>query len=165
MKADINYVTILGQKYWHATITLDVKIGNDKIPEIWRYKLQFNLDKKKNPRIAKEEVYYKGIKKLTRLDEEDKTDPARLTRTYLENIHINKEYRDIANFFESVHYLHIVPQLIREPDRSIGHRNDPYGGDFFDQILGMNEKERKMYLKYIENAMNAAVPNLKKIKI
>lgn len=38
----------------------------------------------------------------------------------------------------SVRYLHIVPQLIREPDRSVGRVNDPYGGDFLEQIaLGL----------------------------
>ncbi len=49
-------------------------------------------------------------------------------------MHANQEFRDVADFFASVRYLHIVPQLVREPDRSVGRRNDPFGGDFLEQI-------------------------------
>jgi len=57
-----------------------------------------------------------------------------LTQTYLEQINANREFRDIAEFFASVRYLHLVPQLVRDPDRSLGRRNDPYGGDFLETV-------------------------------
>lgn len=149
----------------HPDVVIDVSIGNKEYPELWRYKLHFNQDKQKEPRIIKEQVFFKQISKLNRPYESDKKDPARLTQTYLENVTINREFRDIAEFFKSIRYLHIVPQLIREPDRSFGHKNDPFGGDFLDQIMSVNKKTRESNLKKIEKALNIAVPHLTKITI
>ena len=44
------------------------------------------------------------------------------------------DFRELVDFMGSVRYRHIVPQLVRDPDRSIGRENDPYGGDFLDQL-------------------------------
>lgn len=47
---------------------------------------------------------------------------------------MNQPFRELAKFFESVHYLHLVPQLVREPDRASGRPRDPYGGDFWSRL-------------------------------
>jgi hypothetical protein len=93
-----------------------------------------NASGKSNPIVKKEIVFRRGERILNRPDDdpEDSKDPARLTQTYLEQINANREFRDIAEFFASVRYL--VPQLVRDPDRSLGRRNDPYGGDFLETV-------------------------------
>lgn len=100
-----------------------------------------------------------------RPDDQDKDDPERLTQTYLEQVNVNKEFRDIADFFQSVRYLHIVPQLIREPDRSVGKVNDPFGGDFLEQLASTSEKIRTSRLKRILDALQVAVPQLKELEL
>jgi hypothetical protein len=92
-------------------------------------------------------------------------DPARLTQTYLEQINANQAFREISIFFASVRYLHLVPQLVRDPDRSLGRRNDPYGGDFLEQIARSSEKTQKSRLKHIQNALRVAVPQLVEIEL
>ena len=52
-------------------------------------------------------------------------DPERLTQTYLQQVNVNKEFRPVADAFAAIRYLHIVPQLIREPDRSVGRIERP----------------------------------------
>ena len=76
-----------------------------------------------------------------------------------------KPFREMANFFETVRYLHIVPQLVRDPDRSIGRREDPFGGDFLEHIAGTTEKTHNSRLKRIVNALRVAVPQLKELEL
>jgi hypothetical protein len=82
-----------------------------------------------------------GVEILNRPNADDEADPERRTQTYLEQVNVNREFRDIAEFFGSIHYLHIVPQLIRE--RSVAKHNDPYGGDFLSRSHGRKRTLRK----------------------
>jgi hypothetical protein len=61
--------------------------------------------------------------------------------------------------------MHIVPQLVREPDRSVGRRNDPYGGDFLEQIARTSENVQKARLRRIRDALRVAVPQLKELEL
>ena len=77
---------------------------------------------------------------------------------------MNKEFREVAEFFSTVRYMHVVPQLIREPDRSVGRSNDPFGGDFLDQLAKTPIKTRESRLQRIQNALKIIVPQLKELK-
>ena len=140
-----------------------MRIGDDDDPAIWEYELRFKQDNLRRPIIAKERVTFEGRELLSRPDEEDESDPARLTQTYLEQVNVNKEFRQIADFVASVRYLHVVPQLIREPDRSPGRRNDPFGGDFLEQVAGKPQKTRQAWLRRIGETMKVAVPQLQEL--
>jgi predicted ATPase len=148
-------------------IVVQVRIGSaDGKPE-WEYELHFSQDSRSNPIVKKEIVFRRGERILNRPDDdpEDSKDPARLTQTYLEQINANREFRDIAEFFASVRYLHLVPQLVRDPDRSLGRRNDPYGGDFLETVAQTPIKRRSSHLKRIRNALKVAVPQLAEIEL
>ena len=80
-------------------------------------------------------------------------------------MNVNRPFRDLATFFESIHYLHIVPQLVREPDRSVGHHNDPFGGDFLEQIAKSPDRKRDARLRRIKEALRVAVPQLQEIEL
>jgi predicted ATPase len=97
---------------------------------------------------------------LDRPAKEDREDPERLTQTYLEQVNVNRAFREVASFLSSIRYLHIVPQLVREPDRSVGRRNDPYGGDFLEQIARTPEKTQRARLRRIRDTLRVAVPQL-----
>jgi len=132
---------------------------------IWKYELSFTQDKLRRATITGEKVYRNRHLLLDRPDESDLSDPERLTQTYLEQVNVNKEFRAIADFFQSVRYLHIVPQLVREPDRSVGKKDDPYGGDFLEQIARTPERTLDARLRRIRDALRVAVPQLKELDL
>lgn len=149
----------------YSEIAIRVRVGNDEeIPE-WEYELRFNQDRLRRPVIRSEHVVAKGNSILTRPNSRDKKDPERLTQTDLEQVQANQAFRDLASFFSSVRYLHIVPQLVREPDRSVGRTNDPYGGDFLEQLARTPEKTRGARLRRIRDVLRVAVPQLKELEL
>jgi predicted ATPase len=148
----------------YPDIAVRVRIGNDENASAWDYELRFKQDNRQRPIIEREKVAKEGKDILTRPDPADQKDPERLTQTYLEQVNVNKDFREVADFFASVRYLHIVPQLIREPDRSVGHRNDPFGGDFLEQIARTPEKTQNARLRRIRDALQVAVPQLKELE-
>jgi len=145
----------------NPNIAVRVRIGGDESARAWEYELHFKHYKLGRPIIQRERVARQDSVLLDRPDANDKRDPERLTQTYLEQVNVNQEFRDVAEFFASVRYLHIVPQLVREPDRSFGRRNDPYGGDFLEQIARTSKKTQDYRLRRIRDALRVAVPQLK----
>ena len=131
----------------------------------WEYELAFKQDAQRRARISKEKVVRDGQVLLMRPNDDDKQDPAQLTQTHLEQVNVNRSFRELASFFESVRYLHIVPQLVREPDRSVGRPNDPFGGDFLEQIAKTQERTRLARLSRIRDALRVAVPQLAEIEL
>ncbi len=146
-------------------IVVHVCLGKSDGEFEWEYELHFSQNNLQQPIVKKERVLHEGNEILTRPLDEDRRDPARLTQTYLEQINANQAFREISNFFVSVRYLHIVPQLVRDPDRSLGRKNDPYGGDFLEQVARTSEKTQKSRLKHIRNALRVAVPQLAEIEL
>ncbi len=78
---------------------------------------------------------------------------------------MNQPFRELARFFESVHYLHLVPQLVREPERVVWHPNAPYGSDFLEQVASTPQKTRDARLKRILKVLKVAVPQLSAIEL
>jgi len=131
----------------------------------WTYGIAFNQDSQRRPLLKREHVSCDNKPLLDRPEKEDKNDPERLRQTFLEQVNANLSFREIATFFASIRYLHIVPQLVREPDRSTGRINDPFGGDFLEQIAKTPDKTLKARLRRIERALQVAVPQLQKIEL
>jgi len=141
--------------------------GEDEsgVSTAWEYRLVFNQDAQRRPRIQEEEVLKDGQVLLKRPTEEDKRDPARLSQTHLEQVTMNQSFRELVKFFESVYYLHLVPQLVRESERVVGRHRDPYGSDFLEQVASTPEKIRNARLKRILSALGIAVPQLSAIEL
>jgi len=131
----------------------------------WRYRIAFAQDNQGQPVLREEKVWRGDDLILDRPNEEDRTDEARLRQTYLEQTIANREFREIADFFATIHYYHIVPQLVRDPERSIGRRADPYGGDFLEQIAGTQKPTQEARLRRILAALKVAVPHLSELKL
>lgn len=149
----------------YPDIELRVVVEPPQANTRWEYELAFKQDAQRRARISKEKVVRDGQVLLTRPNDDDNQDPARLTQTHLEQVNVNRSFRALASFFESVRYLHIVPQLVREPDRSVGHSNDPFGGDFLEQIAKTQERTRVARLNRIRDALRVAVPQLAEIEL
>lgn len=133
--------------------------------ESWQYELALSQDNRQRPQIKSETVRKGALDLFRRPDRFDEEDPERLTQTYLQQVNVNKEFRPVADAFAAVRYLHIVPQLIREPDRSVGRTNDPYGGDFLEQLGNTREQTLKARLKAISEALRIAVPQLSALEL
>jgi predicted ATPase len=146
-------------------IVVQVSIGDDEARTAWKYELHFAQDNQRRPLVRREVVWKEKQAVLVRPNQQDQDDPERLTQTALEQVNVNKEFREIADFFQSVRYLHIVPQLIREPDRSVGKVEDPFGGDFLEQLAATPEKTRISRLKRILDALQVAVPQLQELEM
>jgi predicted ATPase len=131
----------------------------------WQYWLAIGNDSKQRPRIKREVVSLNGKQLVDRPNKLDEDDPERLTQTYLQQVNVNKEFRPVTDLFASIRYLHIVPQLIREPDRSVGRSNDPYGGDFLEQLATTREQTLRARLRTISNVLRVAVPQLSNLEL
>jgi len=148
----------------YPEVRLHVAVGQPAGEQpVWEYELAFSQDNRRITRVATERVIHRGKQLLNRPDRQDEADPARLTQTHLEQVNVNRQYRELAEFLSSVSYLHIVPQLVRDPDRSVGRRNDPFGGDFLEQLAGVPERTRAARLRRITEALQVAVPQLEEL--
>lgn len=146
-------------------IIISTCLGEETAGERWIYELRFNQNNQKRPVVKGERVLRGGVTVLQRPNREDERDPQRLFQTYIENLTANQEFRHIADFFHTIRYLHIVPQLVRDPERSLGRTLDPFGSDFLHQLADTPERTRKSRLKRIENALRVAVPQLKELEL
>jgi predicted ATPase len=147
-----------------SDVVIDVTVGYEGAPR-WRYRLSFGADSVGRATVKEERVWRDGTEVEARPSNADRADPERLTQTSLEQVNLNRDFRVLADFFADVRYLHIVPQLIREPERSVNVRNDPFGGDFLDQLAKTPKKTRDSRLRKILRASRVAVPQLEELKL
>jgi len=145
-------------------ISIRVRIGTDAEPRQWGYELAFRQNGKR-PIVTRERVWSGDELLLERPDKHDEKDAERLTQTHLEQVGTNQAFRAVAEFLASVHYLHLVPQLVRDPERSIQIAGDPYGADFLDQLATTTKKTQSARLKKIVAALQVAVPQLSELSI
>lgn len=136
----------------------------------WRYRLAFTQDNVRRPVVKEEKVWKGDTLLLERPDGEDRKDLGRLSQTHLEQVNANRAFRDVADFLAGVRYLHLVPQLIRDPERYVrkndGH--DPFGGDFLEQLARAQREKKRTFesrLRRINQALQVAVPQLKELKL
>lgn len=148
----------------YPNVVIDVEIDLDS-GSPWSYRLEFTQDNLRKPVIGREYVRHGPRVVIDRPDEDDKSDPSRLTQTYLEQVNANRSFREINEFLAQVRYLHLVPQLVREPDRSLGRIRDPYGGDFLEQLARTPKSTLESRLRRIREALRVAVPQLKELKL
>jgi len=162
MKA-IRYLCVRRQSDVSITVHLSDK---------WEYVLSFTSKPGKNEVYITEErvsLVENGNKKilLNRPDAEDKKDEMRLTQTALQQVNVNKEFRDIVNFYLSIQYRHVLPQLVRDPKNfsPVPSENDPYGRDLIAQIWNTPANKRDPRLKKINEALAIAVPQLSNLSV
>lgn len=151
-------------------VCIDVELSDspdDAIPN-WRYVLGFKPEGKGAQRIlvSKEEVWREGKQLFSRPDKKDRNDAVLLTQTRLEQIVANAEFRELAEFFGSITYLHLVPQLLKFSDQLGGRHleNDPFGQGFLDRIGKTTERVRNTRLKKIGEALTLAVPQFRELR-
>jgi len=153
---------LAARRHSHIEIYVELRSGGMDGPADWEYELALTQDNNQRPQVVIEIVKKRGNVLLSRPDTNDEIDPQRKTQTALEQISLNKEFREIVDFFDSISYQHLIPQAVRDP-RSFTSgvvANDPFGRDFLLRILQTKANIRKSRLEKIRKALAVAVPQL-----
>ncbi len=143
-------------------IAMEVHLANNSGEDpLWRYALGFRHETRgaRLPYLTHERVWKEGRQLLDRPNQDDERDPNRLSQTFLEQINSNGEFRDVVRFFQSITYLHVVPQLLRFADSIQGRivEDDPFGQGLLERLAKTSEKTRRSRLSKIEKALKIAV--------
>ncbi len=138
-------------------------IEDDNAEDVWHYRIGIVQDNNDRTYLKEEKVWRSGNLVLNRPDEQDNTDKELLHQTHLEQISSNRDFRVIADFFNTIQYYHIVPQLVRNPERSVGRKFDPYGDDFLEQIVNAPKRTQESRLHQIQKALRVAIPQLEEL--
>ena len=146
-------------------VTIEIHLAdNSDSPTTWIYGLGFRQEPRGHRRtyLTYEYVSKNGKQLLNRPNAEDEKDSDRLTQTFLEQINVNADFREIALFLQTITYLHLVPQLLRFADSIQGRivEDDPFGQGFLERVASVQERTRRSRLKKIEQALKIAVPQL-----
>lgn len=148
-------------------VEIEVEMSNGASEPEWKYSIGITQQVRgyRQPKLRYERVWRKNELLLNRPDEQDEADDLRLTQTHLEQISANAKFREVTRFFESIRYLHLVPQLVRHPEAFQGPSvpEDPYGRNFLEMVARTPEKTRRYRLGKIEAALREAVPQLKNL--
>lgn len=151
------------------SIAIEVNIRDANDRDRWRYRVEFNQDKSRTPTLRRE--YVKDLLHdkvvLERPTSADKLDPLLMTQTSLEQIVANRDFRELADFFVSISYHHLVPQVVRDPKgfSPLPVKNDPYGRDLLLRIYNTPVNTQAAWLKRISKTLRQAVPQLQDLVI
>jgi predicted ATPase len=168
-RGDISKIRCLAARK-EPQVEIEVHLSNAHDQKAcWKYAISLKQDSRghRRPYLDYEKVWKDGDLILNRPDRYDQKDDRRLTQTHLEQISANYAFREIAEFFESICYLHLVPQLLRHQNAFSGPamRDDPFGRNFLEKLAQTTEGTRKSRLKKIEKALQLAVPQLKELSV
>lgn len=144
-------------------IEIDISFGD--LLE-WTYSLSFNYTASglREPEVKTERVIFhkngKQEDKLTRPNDGDTKDRLRLQQTHLEQTSTNQTFREVAEFLESISYVHLVPQLLKYGDQIGGMTldEDPFGQEFMQRISRTSKRKRDSRLNRIVRGLQSIVP-------
>ena len=158
---------LAARNFNHGRVTLSISIGDDDVPDEWTYEITFSAEPRgrHRPILTNEIVTKQGRRVIERPTSEDGDDSERMTQTYLEQVNVNKQFRQIVEFLGSIRYLHLVPHLIREPDRGGDRHDDPFGSDLLLRMARTPERTRIRRLRRIGEALKTAVPQLDQLEL
>lgn len=149
-------------------LVFELKEHHESPQPKWKYVLSFSNEGhgKRRAVVKSESVFLNEREILSRPNSDDRSDPERLTETYLELTNSNKDFREIATFFQKTLYLHLVPQLLKHSEMFVSKQteSDPFGQGFLNQVSASGEKVQKSRLKRIEKILRKVIPHFKGLR-
>lgn len=147
-----------------SDIAIECELTDDADGKLrWRYELVFNQEsggiQQLRPVVKAERVWKDAdlVYDRASAEEADAKDLAPFTR--LEQPLGHRRFKEVADFFADVRYLHLVPQIVRSSAASpSGRQADSFGSDFIARAATFNTATRTSYLKWIGRALQLAVP-------
>ncbi len=158
----------------NAKVALKASVFDPASGARWCYELTFTHETRNGhvPVVACERVTAVGPDAGSRLlldrpNDEDRGDPKARTQVAIQQAPANKAFRELADFFASVSYLHLVPQLLREEAPPPAERltADPYGRDLLGIIRDTSSRVRNERLKLINSVLKTVVPDFRELKM
>jgi predicted ATPase len=140
-------------------VEIDVDIGNDEDLAAWSYRIRFNrFGREQFPSVEEEEIKKDGKLVLEQRRTGDTPEPFRFSQSLIQQATNQAKLRDLVEFFSSIRYLHVVPQIVRDPRRALERTEDPYGGDLLKRINETTPRTREARLRRVAEALRIAVP-------
>ncbi|HWO17979.1 MAG TPA: AAA family ATPase [Kofleriaceae bacterium] len=142
--------------------------GDDGVEWVYELRIAEGDRKARLPHVVKETVERRaGLPSMTRVRNVRNEDPDERTQTWLEQRLQSKDFRELAKFFASVEYSHVVPQVVREQRRPADQSRprDPYGSDLIEDMATTPIREQKRRLGHINQALQGVLPQLVKIGV
>lgn len=152
----------------HQSGRVQIRVELTDADDVWEYFIAFKSEQagKHRPVVDSEHVKFNGKSLLSRPDSNDRKDPELLTQTHLEQIATNLKFRRVAERLSLTSYLHLVPQIIRDPGRgSSDTKTDPFGGEFIAEINATRPQTRSARLRRMQEALRAAVPQFESLDV
>lgn len=152
-----------------TNIAIEVVLSLGEDDPHWRYRIEFNQDNRRVPKVRREVVEDLRREELIidRPNEHDDEDEMLLTQTALEQILANRKFRVVTEFFESIWYQHVIPQAVRDPKEfsPAPVQNDPFGRDILQRIWDKQKHTREAWLRRISSILSKAAPQLKDLEV
>ncbi|MDR2704848.1 MAG: AAA family ATPase [Planctomycetaceae bacterium] len=157
--------SLAARQHPNIELSFELKQNLSSLIPDWIYTLSFQGDRAQRVKIVSESVRKNGKEILSRPNQDDQNDPERLTQTFLEQINANKDFREIADFFDDVLYLHLIPQLLRFGNLLAAQRleSDPFGQGFLDEVAVTPKKIRDSRLTRINRILQNVIPQFKEL--
>ena len=159
---------LAGRQRQGVELDFEMKKSSDDDTPIWKYSLGIvsEVRGKRRVLVKHERVWHQGNLILERPNEDDRSDRDRLTETYLELTNSNKDFREIAEFFQKTLYLHLVPQLLKHSEMFVVKQveADPFGQGFLEQISSTPTKTRNSRLSRIEKILKTVIPHFEELR-
>jgi predicted ATPase len=155
----------------HAGARSEVRIFVEAIVDgkTWAYDLVLQATgtpQKPGPAtIEREVVTCDGEGILKRPDPADAKDAELLLATALEQRSANAGFRPLRDFLRGVDYIHVVPQLVRQPNAGDQRRfGKSLGVDLIESMGDTPKPTRDAQLKKIQKALKAVLPQFVEIE-
>lgn len=147
-------------------VEIDVDIGNDEKHSIWSYRIRFTrFGREQFPSVEEEEIRRNGELVAQQSRNKTTSDPFRFSQTLIQQATNQAKFRELVEFFTSIRYLHVVPQIVRDPRRALERSEDPYGGDLLKRINEATPRTRESRLRRVAEALKIAVPQFVDLKL
>lgn len=148
-----------------AHLGIEVDVGTDHEPANWTYTLHIQQRRgERMPTVLLERVVQKG-QLLVEKERTKANEPDLFVQTMAEQSTERQRFVELTRFFASIRYLHVVPQIVRDPRRHLSEQDDPYGGDLLRRIKQMPKKSRDPRLKNVAKALKIAVPQFESLSL
>lgn len=157
---------LAARNFNHGWVGIELALRSRGGPT-WTYRLHFTREPRgaHRPIIRRELVKRDQYTIIDRPDADDHADKERLTQTAMEQVNSNREFRPVVEYLAAVRYLHLVPQLIRDPELGQGTGGGSFGSDFLVRIAKTPERTRTARLNRINTALRSVVPQLEDLSL
>jgi len=147
-------------------VEIDVDIGTDEQQAIWSYQIRFTrFGREPFPTVEEEEIRKGGEVISSQRRSKSTPDPIRYSQSLIQQAANQTQFRELVEFFTSIRYLHVVPQIVRDPRRALERSEDPYGGDLLRRINEATPRTREARLRRVADALKIAVPQFVDLKL